>query len=71
MAEIQTGEEINFVYIIGGIQIVFVGLVEYKSYYTPDFCGNENLVRLMVFYLKRPESAVICQYFLSTDCSPK
>lgn len=63
MLEIQTGEEINFVYIIDGIQIIFVGLVEYKLYHTPDFCGNENLVRLMVFYLLRPESAVIFQYF--------
>lgn len=33
--------------------------MEYKLYYIPHFCGNENLVGLMVFYLLRPESAVI------------
>lgn len=30
VVEIQTGEEINFLYINYGTQIIYVGLVEYK-----------------------------------------
>lgn len=51
-------------------KFIFVGLVKYKSYYTPDFCSNENLVRLMVFYLSRPKSAVIFRYFFKHGLLP-
>lgn len=37
VVEIRTGEEINFLYINYGTQIIYVGLVEYKWYYAQIF----------------------------------